>query len=186
MNVNIKELGNDQEQIEKVQKFLFKMIKKEFGYDYIPEWHADIVNIEEYYVIPERNAFFVAYSEEREIIGTIGIRAYDKDFEQFRGVYSSQNTTSIWRLFIDERYRRFGLATKIYSIAEKFAKEKGFSDIYLHTHRTLPGALQYWMKMGFTIKLDEHDELETIHMDKHIRKIEISPQAGILNYAIKL
>ena len=29
MNVNIKELGNDQEQIEKVQKFLFKMIKKE-------------------------------------------------------------------------------------------------------------------------------------------------------------
>jgi hypothetical protein len=42
------------------------------------------------------------------------------------------------------------------------------------------------MKMGFTIKLDEHDELETIHMDKHIRKIEISPQAGILNYAIKL
>ena len=30
MNVNIKELGNDQEQIEKVQKFLFKMIKKEF------------------------------------------------------------------------------------------------------------------------------------------------------------
>ena len=26
MNVNIKELGNDQEQIEKIQKLLFKMI----------------------------------------------------------------------------------------------------------------------------------------------------------------
>lgn len=186
MNVNIKELSNDKEEIKKVQKFLFKMIKKEFGYDYIPEWHADIVNMDEYYIIPERNAFFVAYSEDGEIIATIGIRAYDKDFEQLRGLYTKESTTSIWRLFVDERYRRYGLATKIYSVAEKFAKEKGFSDIYLHTHRNLPGAYQYWMKMGFITRLDEKDELETIHMDKHIRKIEISPQAGILSYAIKL
>ena len=186
MNVNIKELNNDSDEIIKVQEFLFKMIKKEFGYDYVPEWHQDIVHIDEYYIIPKRNAFFVAYSEDGKIIGTIGIRAYDKNFDQFKHLYSNETTTSIWRLFVDERYRRCGLASKIYSIAENFAKKNGFNDIYLHTHRNLDGALEYWTKMGFVIRLDEQDDLETVHMDKHIKKLEISPQTSILTYAIKL
>ena len=43
MNVIIKPLSNDSEQIKIVREFLFKMIKKEFGYDYVPEWHEDII-----------------------------------------------------------------------------------------------------------------------------------------------
>ena len=185
MNVNIRELTNDPEEIINVQKFLFSMIKLEFGYDYVPQWHQDIVNMEEYYINPERNAFFVAYSEEGEIIGTIGIRAYDKNFEKFKH-YSKETTSSIWRLFVDRRYRRCGLASKMFSIAENFAKERKYNEIYLHTHKTLDGAIAYWTKMGFVITLDEGDELETVHMEKHIKKLAISPQASILTYAIKL
>lgn len=186
MNVNIKELGNDPEEIKNVQKFLFHMIKLEFGYDYVPEWHQDIVNMEDYYINPDRNAFFIAYSESGEIIATIGLRAYDKNFEKFEGIYSNDTTSSIWRLFVDRRYRRCGLASKMFSVAENFAKDKDYKNIYLHTHRTLEGALQFWMKMGFIITLDEGDELETVHMEKFIQKLKISPQAGILTYAIKL
>lgn len=186
MDVKIVELSNDPKEIKKVQEFLFSMIKLEFGYGYVPEWHQDIVNMEEYYVNPKRNAFFVAYSENGEIIATIGLRAYDKDFEQFRHLYSKENTSSIWRLFVDRRYRRCGLATKMFSVAEKFAKESDFSNIYLHTHHTYKGAFQFWTKMGFVTTLDEGDELETIHMEKFIRKLEISPKASILTYAIKL
>ena len=36
-------------------------IKKEFGYGYIPEWHQDIVNMEDYYISPDKNDFFIAY-----------------------------------------------------------------------------------------------------------------------------
>ena len=186
MNVNIKELSNDPEEIKKVQEFLFDMIKLEFGYDYVPKWHQDIVNMDGYYVNPERNAFFVAYSEDGEIIGTIGIRAYDKDFPQFRHLYSNESTSSIWRLFVDRRYRRCGLASKMFSIAENYAKESNYCNIYLHTHKTLDGALKYWTKMGFLITLDVGDELETVHMDKNIKKLNISPQSSILTYAIKL
>ena len=84
MDVIIKELSKDSKQIGDVQEFLFKMIKLEFGYDYVPEWHQDIINMEEYYINPKRNNFFVAYTETGEIIATIGIRAYDKDFPEFR------------------------------------------------------------------------------------------------------
>ena len=186
MNVVIKELINDSKQIEDVQNFLFKMIKLEFGYDYVPEWHQDIVNMDEYYINPKRNNFFVAYTETGEIIATIGIRAYDKDFPEFRHLYSKNTTSSIWRLFVDRRCRRCGLASKMFSIAENFANQSGYNDIYLHTHKNLDGAIEFWTKMGFVVALDANDELETVHMDKQIRELEMDPLAQDFKYAVKL
>ena len=186
MEVIIKELCNDSKQIHEVQKFLFKMIKKEFGYDYVPEWHQDIVKMDEYYISPERNNFYVAYLETGEIIATIGVRAYDKDFPEFRHLYSMNTTSSIWRLFVDERCRRCGLASKMFSIAENFANNAKFKNIYLHTHKTLPGALEFWTKMGFVVALDSNDELETVHMDKQIRELKINLQSSDFKYAVKL
>ncbi|MBQ6512790.1 GNAT family N-acetyltransferase [Methanobrevibacter sp.] len=187
MNVIIKELSNDSKQIADVQKFLFNMIKIEFGYDYVPEWHQDVMNMKEYYIDPKKNNFFVAYAEETgEIIATIGIRAYDKDFPEFRHLYSKETTSSIWRLFVDRRCRRCGLASKMFSVAESFANAVGYDDIYLHTHKNLDGALTFWTKMGFVVSLDANDELQTVHMDKKIQGLEISPQAYDLRYAVKL
>ena len=186
MNVIIKELSDDSKQIADIQEFLFKMIKMEFGYDYVPEWHQDIVNMQKYYISPERNNFFVAYTETGEIIATIGIRAYDKDFPEFRHLYSKDTTSSIWRLFVDRRCRRCGLASKMFSVVESFANQVGYEDIYLHTHKTLDGALEFWTKMGFIVALDSNDELETVHMDKQIHELEINPQANDLSYAVKL
>jgi ribosomal protein S18 acetylase RimI-like enzyme len=186
MNVTIKELSRDSKEINDVREFLFKMIKLEFGYDYVPQWHQDVMNLEDYYVNPERNNFYVAYLDSGEIIATIGIRSYDKDFPEFRHLYSRDITSSIWRLFVDRRCRRCGLASKMFAIAENFANEVGYDDIYLHTHKTLEGALEFWTKMGFVVALDSNDELETVHMDKKIRGLEINPLADDFRYAVKL
>ena len=186
MNVTIKPLSSNPNEIKRVQDFLFKMIKLEFGYDYVPEWHQDVVNLVDFYINPRRNNFFVAYYETGEIIGTIGIRAYDKDFPEFRHLYSKETTSSIWRLFVDRRCRRCGLASKMFCIAENFAKEVGYDDIYLHTHKTLDGALKFWTKMGFVVALDSNDELETVHMDKRIQGLDINSSASDFRHAVKL
>ena len=186
MNVTIKQLGSDSKEIDDVREFLFRMIKLEFGYDYVPEWHRDVMNLYEYYIAPEMNNFYVAYLDSGEIIGTIGIRAYDKDFPEFRHLYSNGTTSSIWRLFVDRRCRRCGLASKMFAIAENFANEVGYDDIYLHTHKTLDGALEFWTKMGFVVVLDSNDELETVHMDKKIQGLEINPSAIDFRHAVKL
>lgn len=186
MNVAIRPLSNNPKEIKRVQEFLFKMIKMEFGYGYIPKWHQDILKMDEYYIEPERNNFFVAYLKTGEIIATIGIRSYDKDFPYFRGLYSKDNTSSIWRLFVDKRYRRCGLASKMFSIAENFANESEYGEIYLHTHKTLDGALEFWTKMGFVVVLDSNDELETVHMDKKIQGLDIHPWANDYGHAVKL
>ena len=187
MKVIIKELGNNPDIIEAVQKFLFKQIEKEFGYGYVPEWHEDIIKLEEYYVNPVRNNFFIACLEESgEIIGTIGIRAYDKNFSEFRQLYSNETTSSIWRLFVDEKYRRCGLASKMFYIAENFANQSKYHNIYLHTHKTLDGALEFWTKMGFVVSLEANDELETVHMDKEIHELDITLHPSDFRHAVKL
>lgn len=186
MNVTIKELTNDPKLIKDVQEFLFCQIKKEFGYGYVPKWHQDIIDLESYYINPDRNNFYVAFNEStNEIIATIGIRAYDKDFPKFRSIFSSKDTSSIWRLFVDERYRRCGLASKMFSVAENFANLCDYNDIYLHTHKTLDGALEFWMKMGFFIIFDANNELETVHMDKKINGFDLVFPHSTFNYAVE-
>ena len=142
--------------------------------------------MDEYYINPKKNNFFVAYTQTGEIIATIGIRSYDKDFPEFRHLYSNDTTSSIWRLFVDRRCRRCGMASKMFSIAENFANKVGYDDIYLHTHKTLPGAIEFWTKMGFVVALDSNDELETVHMDKKIVGLDINPSANDFSYAVKL
>lgn len=185
MNIIIRKLNNDPKLLVNVQKFLFNQIKIEFDYDYVPEWHQDIMNLEEYYIKPERNNFFIAFNESNEIIATIGIRAYDKNFVEFKDKYFKDTTSSIWRLFVDKKYRRCGLASKMFSVAEDFAIHSGFENIYLHTHKTLPGAIEFWSKMGFIVSLDAGNDLQTVHMDKQIQSIEIAPVISSFNYAME-
>jgi len=101
-------------------------------------------------------------------------------------LYSNETTSSIWRLFVDRRCRRCGLASKMFSVAENFANQQNYDNIYLHTHKTLDGALEFWTKMGFIVSLDSNDELETVHMDKRIHELEIGSLANDFSYAVKL
>ena len=74
----------------------------------------------------------------------------------------------------------------MFSVAEGFANQVGYNDIYLHTHKNLDGAIEFWTKMGFVCVLDSDDELETVHMDKQIQELEINPQSADLKYAVEL
>ena len=186
MDFLIKSVNNNVKLIKNIQKFLFSYIKQEFGFDYVPEWHEDIINFKEYYIDSENNNFFVALNPENyEIIATIGVRAYDKHFEEFKDVYSKDNTASIWRLFVDKNYRRCGLASKMFYIAENFAMQSNYQNIYLHTHKTLNGALEFWMKMGFIVTLDCNDNLQTVHMDKQINTDVVTSFNSMFNYALE-
>ena len=80
---------------------------------------------------------------------------------------------------------RCGLATKLFKAVEKFSNENDYEEIYLHTHRNLNGALEFWLKMGFKVTIDTNNELQTIHMEKKLPKIKIKPQITHIDEAIK-
>ena len=145
------------------------------------------MNMEEYYMSPSRNNFYIAYDKETgEIIGTIGVRGYDKNFKQFQNIYSNDNTSSIWRLFVDKDYRRCGLASTLVKMVETFAYDAHYNNIYLHTHKDLDAGLIFWKKMGFNITIDEGNKLQTIHMDKIINNIKFNNKFIGYQFAIKI
>ncbi|WP_406533967.1 GNAT family N-acetyltransferase [Methanobrevibacter sp.] len=167
MDIYIREINNDFDEICAVKDFLYDQIKKEYGIGPTPEFHYDIEEMEEYYILPERNNFYVAFCGD-EIVATAGIRAYDKDYELFRGIYSEDDTASIWRLMVDKEYRRHGLARRLVSEMEEFAKNEGYDRIYLHTHRYLEAAPAFWKSLGYEITVQEDDYDETDHMVKNL------------------
>ena len=167
MDIEIREVKNDELEIENVKDFLYGQIMIEYGIGPTPEFHYDIEGIEKYYISPYNNCFFIALVDGK-IVATAAIRAYDKDYEFFKGQYSKEDTASIWRLMVDKKYRRHGLARKLVNAMEEFAQNAGYTKVYLHTHRYLDAALPFWKSMGYEITLEEDDYDETTHMVKFL------------------
>ncbi len=166
MEFTIKEITKDSLDINAVKDFLYEQIKNEYNIGPNMEFHYDIEGIKKYYLLPEGNAFFVALDGDK-IIATAAVRAYDKDYEFFRGIYSKEYTASIWRLMVDKEYRRLGLARKLVNTIENFARNKGYTQIYLHTHRYLEAAVPFWKSVGYNVTVEE-DFDETTHMEKNL------------------
>ena len=165
MDIEIREVKNDDGEISDVKNFLYNQIMKVYGIGPTPKFHYDIEAMDEYYISPDKNNFYIALDGER-IIATAGIRAYDIDNPLFRDVYSAEDTSSIWRLMVDENYRRHGIARRLVNVMEEFALDVGYSRIYLHTHRYLESGLPFWKSVGFKITIEEDDYDETSHMEK--------------------
>ncbi|MCE5215138.1 MAG: GNAT family N-acetyltransferase [Methanobacterium sp.] len=152
-----------------VQRFLFSLIDDEFGYGYIADYHQDIIDMESYYIIPDKNNFYVAIDHKtNKIIGSIGIRAYDRDFINFKDVYNPKTTASIWRVFVDRPWRRNGVASALVKLGEEFCQEKEYEKIYLHTQKTVEGSLDFWLSKGYRIVEDTNNNYKTVHMEKKL------------------
>ncbi len=165
MDIVVREIKNEENEINRVKEFLFNQINAEYHIGPTAKFHYDIFGLNEYYIAPTHNNFFVAFDGDK-IVATIGIRVYDKDFEFFKGIYSSEDTASIWRLMVDRNYRRKGIARLLVNEAENFARNAGYDRIYLHTHRYLESGLPFWKSVGYAITVEEEDYDETTHMEK--------------------
>lgn len=166
--MEIREIKNDESEINSVKDFLFNQINLEYHIGPTPKFHYDIFGLNEYYIAPANSNLFVAFDGEK-IVATVAIRPYDKDFEFFKGIYSKEDTASIWRLMVDKDYRRNGLARMLVRCVEDFAGNNGYDRIYLHTHRYLESGLPFWKSVGYEITVEEDDYDETTHMVKNLK-----------------
>ena len=166
LNIEIIELTENNFEKYNIEEFLFNMIKICYGLDYVPEYHKDIKNLDEYYVQPEKNCFLFAIdSDNDKLIGTCGIRGYDKNYDIKDRYYNPTDTASIWRLFVDIDYRHNGIATRLLEEIEQFCKEH-YKEIYLHTQKDSYGALPFWLNRDYQIVEETDDEYGTIHLEK--------------------
>ncbi|MDD3984959.1 MAG: hypothetical protein PHY59_03505 [Methanobacterium sp.] len=57
-----------------VQKFIFNMIREEYGYGFIPKYHQDIIDMENYYIKPKNNNLFLVKQYNRINYGYWGYK----------------------------------------------------------------------------------------------------------------
>lgn len=125
---------------------------------------ADLVQFKQFYIEEKQGAFLVARTSEGELMGTIGMRAYDHRFKTLD--YGQQKVVEVTRLFVAPDYRKRGLGAALFSALRKEAKKRNVDSMYLHTHPFLLGAQQFWEKQGFGL-LSETVESDfiTLHMN---------------------
>ncbi|OED29933.1 GNAT family N-acetyltransferase [Methanosphaera sp. WGK6] len=169
MNIEIRELNRELIDKYNVKEFLFYMIKMCYKMDYVPEYHYDIINLEEYYIKPKKNTFYLSIDKNTNtLIGTSAIRAYDKDYHIKNRNYTKETTASIYRVFVNPKYRRCKIATRMLEKIENFCIKENYNEIYLHTQKDSCGALPFWLNNNYIITENTHNQLGTIHMEKNI------------------
>lgn len=150
-----------------VERFLFKMIKDSYDLDYVPEYHYDVKNLCKYYINPTKNNFYITIDKDNDkIIGSSGIRGYDKDYNIKDRTYTKESTASVYRLFVEKKYRHNKIATCMLKKIESFCINNGYNEIYLHTQQDSYGALPFWLSQNYDIVQKTFNKLGTIHMEK--------------------
>ncbi|WP_432775813.1 GNAT family N-acetyltransferase [Brevibacillus gelatini] len=141
----------------KIRREVFPMI----DHDVLP---ADLGNFSQSYMQPG-SALLIATVEEAGIIGSIGVVPYDDRIAEIKGRYDVSTTAEIVKCYVDPRYRRGGLGSRLVGKALQFIAQSGYQTAYLHTHRFLPGAVSFWQRNGFAIRMEGEDDWQTVHMD---------------------
>lgn len=171
MNLELRELKKEDIEKYEIEKFLFKMVKESYGLDYVPEYHYDIKDLYRYYLKPQKNNFYIVIDKNTDqIIGTSGIRSFDRKNPIKNRNYSKDTTASIYRVFVEKKYRHQKIATSLIQKVEEFCRNNNYREIYLHTQRPSYGALPFWLSQEFEIIDDTMDEMGTIHMEKVLNR----------------
>ena len=128
----------------------------------------DLVNMENVYMNPQDAVFYTAREVDGTLAATIAVRRYDGRIKVLPTHFGGSAMAEILKCYVDKTKRRMGIGSLLTDEILQFCRSVGYQKVYLHTHKFLPDAVQFWQSQGFEEILDEKDILETVHMVKNI------------------
>lgn len=138
-----------------VKNLILSILEKEYPFDRSAYQDTDINDISGTYG-GEGNVFFVV-REGKKIIGTAGIKRETPESALLR------------RLFVDEKYRRKGLGTKLAKKAIEFCESRNYKEMIFRATDRMRQAMSLCKKMGFKEKEDL--EVSGFHIHKFVLKL---------------
>lgn len=146
---------------------------REFDYGYVPEWHADVVDIRGTYLDDPRHTLVVAVLDG-EVVGTCAVNsrgpAHPPHPRWLAERYPSGRTAQLLRVYVRPAHRRHGLARAMVRAACAFAAGvPGYECVYLHTNVDIPGAEGFWRSLATEVcdarTSGEHGGYGTVHFE---------------------
>lgn len=147
------------------QEFCRSYISDVYGYAHNPAWHTDIDRAAEVYS-QERSNLFVIELDGR-VVAAAAIRPYDRQYQVLDGKYDEQ-TGAVWRFFVDPEFADLGLEQLLQVQLQAFARTVGFTRLYAHDQRDVPGAVRRYLDAGYRVTVEAHDAFGTVHFEKEL------------------
>ena len=88
---------------------------------------------------PGEGCYFIALDDDDNVIGGVGIA-------EFSGI---KDCAEMQKLYLDDSAKGKGYGKELVSIAETWARDAGYKQLYLETHSNLKVAMRLYEKLGF-------------------------------------
>ncbi|MFF2043051.1 GNAT family N-acetyltransferase [Kitasatospora sp. NPDC058170] len=140
------------EDVPGARRLILDTLYREFGYGYVPEWHADVVDLQGHYLDHPRHTLLVAV-RQGEVVATTALHstgpAHPPHPREVAERYPDGTTAQLVRVYVRAEHRRHGLARELVRRACAFASaEGGYRCVYLHTNADIPGAEPFWRSLA--------------------------------------
>ena len=89
-----------------------------------------------------KTLLFAAVTENQQVIGTIGLYAYDGRFHALKERYEHRTAAEIVKCYVDPAYRRLGIGQQLLKAVEQFAQSH-FMTRCICILILLPGAIPF-------------------------------------------
>jgi GNAT superfamily N-acetyltransferase len=138
--------------VESARTLMLDTFYRIMGHGYVPEWHADVIDLERTYFETPGQALFVAVRDE-QVTGTASVRASGPKSpphpQWIADRYGTATTAQLFRTYVNPEHRRNGLARALVELACAFVADTGrYDTIYLHTNPSIEGAEAFWRSVA--------------------------------------
>lgn len=133
---------NDLKSIQKLNNSLFDLEFNEFDNTLKQFWPFEKEGKEYFQNMIKNEIVFVAQDKEK-VIGYLA----GSICEQMS--YKTENFAELDNMYIDDKYRRFGIGTSLISEFKKYCIEKNIQNIQVTAHAQNHRAIQFYIKNGF-------------------------------------
>jgi GNAT superfamily N-acetyltransferase len=174
-----------------IEAHMRRMLAGELG-GYDPALHADVDDLGGSYLGSDARALLVSTRETAGsgvvVAGTAVVRPGGPSAHHVPGWlarrYADAPTGQIGRVWVDRRERRRGVGRALALAGARWAIDRGFSPVCLHTNASVPGALAFWR--AFPGALEVHDARptdpwSTVHFEvdpRVVRSLRPAPSAA--------
>lgn len=154
----------EQDRRAEIKTFVLQMMEELYPKGTYYENPRDLACFDDFYLRPANARFFIAEAADGGIVGTAAIRPYDGRFAEMRPFLGDGPVCEVAKFYVHPASRRQGIGSRLYDLAEQFAREAGYCESYLHTSLFLPGGYGFWKSCGYREQYWESDDV--VHMRK--------------------
>ena len=152
--------------------FCLCVIKEFYGFDYRPDWHADLDSLQmpaaqSHFSSLNAGALWTLNEAGGAAIATAGIKRltwHPNVLASLPGRYPRpEKVATLIRAYVRKDLRGRGIGRFLCSLCEEEARRLGYETIYLHANADAAPTIEFWKSRGYTPLGDFGD---STHFDK--------------------